>query len=96
MVLQNALGPGAETGNYHASFKGPRLNELAYDMIDSGRNGSTGNLSGMNSFSTSQGSSSTLDSMEIWSSSPHKPKKSNSRKRFSLGLRGKKEKGSSG
>lgn len=81
--------------DYLSSFIGPKLDNLNFDMIDSGKSRSS-LLVGHNSFSSSRGSN--IDSPDIWSCSSPSPSKSGStnKKRFPIRRRKKKTKEGAG
>lgn len=80
--------------DYLHSFIGPKLDNLQFDMVDTGKSRS-GMLTGQNSFSSSRGSRS--DSPDVWStSSPSKSSVSNPRKRFPLRRKKKKNRQTAG
>lgn len=81
--------------DYLSSFIGPKLDNLNFDMIDSGKSRSS-LLAGHNSFSSSRGSN--IDSLDVWSCSSPSPSKhgSTGKKRFPIRRRKKKTKEGAG
>ena len=74
--------------DFISTLKGPRLDELPFEMVDTGKSRSRV-LSGDNSFSSSRGSSTDTD---VWSFTPAKQTSSApSRKLFQIGRRKKRE-----
>ena len=81
--------------DYLSSFIGPKLDNLNFDMIDSGKSRSS-LLVGHNSFSSSRGSN--IETADVWSCSSPSPSKrgSSHKKRFPIRRRKKKTKDGTG